>query len=334
MTRLLVLFLALTVILGLFVLPAHAAEVLYTGRLMDTTQVLAQPAKGADVVGIISSRYTVDILEILPDWLLVRANDITGYIQRRSMDDTKVKILDPAVTPQYPAILSNYLGWVAEEADVLDAPSATAKVLITMQPGARLAFVAMEDGWAKLIYYRQYAYVDSRKLSELQPVYELARDADGGSPIAAFTSFYRITTDETNIGRMKNITVANERMAPLVIEPEGRFDFNKQVGPYRASSGYFPANVLVDGGTTLGYGGGTCQVSSTLYNTLLQLPGAQVLQRRPHGPSGASYLPLHSDAAVGNSAINLRFQNNYPFPIRIDGTAQDGALTIAIYRAD
>ena len=103
---------------------------------------------------------------------------------------------------------------------------------------------------------------------------------------------------------------------------------------YRASRGYKPATVLIDGKAQQGYGGGTCQVSSTLYNVVLQLPGLTVLQRRAHGNNGASYLPIGVDAAVGNSTLNFRFRNEYPFPIRIDASAQDGALTIAIYKAE
>jgi vancomycin resistance protein YoaR len=95
-----------------------------------------------------------------------------------------------------------------------------------------------------------------------------------------------------------------------------------------------PAGVLVDGELQQGYGGGTCQVSSTLYNVVLQLPGLTVLQRRAHGDNGASYLPIGVDAAVGNSQLNFRFRNDYPFPLRIDASSQDGALTIAIYRAE
>lgn len=306
----------------------------YTGRLVKTTQVYDAPTDEGTLVGVIGTRAPVDILQVLPDWVKISGNGITGYVQRRRIDDTKVKVANEAATPIYPAVLSGWLGWTAQETPVQDAPNTAAQTLITLKVGARLAFIGVEDGWAKLIYHRRYAYVDTRKLSELQAVYEIAATAASDAPIAAFTSFYRITTDDTNLNRMENISVANRRMAALIIEPQGRFDFNAQVGPYRKSSGYLPANVLIDGQTVLGYGGGTCQVSSTLYNVLMQMPGLQVLQRRPHGPSGAPYLPLHSDAAVGNSALNLRFQNNYSFPIRIDGSAQDGALTIAIYRAD
>ena len=67
---------------------------------------------------------------------------------------------------------------------------------------------------------------------------------------------------------------------------------------------------------------------------MLQLPGLTVLYRRAHGDNGASYLPIHMDAAVGNSSLNFKFRNDYSFPVRIEGTVQDGALTIAIYRAE
>jgi len=65
-----------------------------------------------------------------------------------------------------------------------------------------------------------------------------------------------------------------------------------------------------------------------------QLPGLRVDWRRPHGAGGATYLPIHCDAAVGNPELNLIFTNRYDFPIRIVGTSNDdGALLMRIYRA-
>jgi len=118
-----------------------------------------------------------------------------------------------------------------------------------------------------------------------------------------------------------------------VLQPGQEFNANKVMGPYNPRKGYLKAGVLTEGTTTLGYGGGTCQVSSTLYNVLIQLPKIQIKWRRPHGGNGASYLPIHCDAAVGNDALNLIFVNGYDFPIRILGTSNDdGALMMRIYR--
>ena len=92
-----------------------------------------------------------------------------------------------------------------------------------------------------------------------------------------------------------------------------------------------PSPVLIDGGTVAGYGGGTCQVSTTLYNALLQLhEGITILWRRPHGPGGAKYAPHGVDAAVGAVNLNLEFRNDYDFPITLDCTVLNGALCICI----
>ena len=85
----------------------------------------------------------------------------------------------------------------------------------------------------------------------------------------------------------------------------------------------------------LSSGGGTCQVSSTLYNAVCQLPGLTIIQRNPHGYGGAKYLPIHCDAAVGSDTLNFVFRNDYDFPVQLVGESTgDGALLMMIYRAD
>ena len=64
----------------------------------------------------------------------------------------------------------------------------------------------------------------------------------------------------------------------------------------------------------------------------LQLPGLNVLERHPHGASGAAYLPHGVDASSGD--LNFRFSNGYDFPIRIEASCHDLCLFIAIYRED
>lgn len=258
--------------------------------------------------------------------------NVTGYVKRLCLEWPKVQ--DETTTPPYGVEFNHYITSVK----ATDAPVLTdfenGETLITLHEGAKISIIGFENGYAKLIYHRQYAYIDSNLLTDPVPVYYNPELSGTDAPIAAYTSFYKITTDETNIGRMKNIDNACMKLCALYLPHGSDMNFNRDIGPYRASNGYFPAPVLVDGKTQQGYGGGTCQVSSTLYNVLLQLPGITVLQRRAHGDNGASYLPIGVDAAVGNSALNLRFRNDFSFPIRIDASAKDGALTIAIYRTE
>ena len=77
---------------------------------------------------------------------------------------------------------------------------------------------------------------------------------------------------ETNLNRIVNIRVACQRLT-RVLKPGKSLNFNNHVGPFSKENGYQPAPVLINGTTKPGYGGGTCQVSSTLYNVLMPLSG-------------------------------------------------------------
>ncbi len=331
-------FLSLFLILLLLQVPSLAEQApqvaLYTGQLRVSGTVLDEPDIYAKRLGYIRQGAFVDILEVEPAWLKIRYKDtLTGYIRRNYLNDITVKPKDPAGTPPYAAVVCGWLAWVRDEALVLSSPKENAETLITLHKGARLALIDITDGWGRVIYHRQYGYVDTRHFSEIQPVNKMEVQGDD-APIAAYTSFYRITTDESNLNRIENLKVACERFGLYTLKNGDRLNFNTQIGPYSRSNGYLPANALVQGEVVQGYGGGTCQVSSTLYNVILQLPGIRIIHRRAHGPAAASYLPHGADAAVGSDTQNFIIQNSYQYPVRLDGTVQDGALTIAAYRAD
>jgi hypothetical protein len=308
------------------------SEPLYTALLRYDSPIYKTEAL-EERAGFLAAGKRVDIYGITPSRLLIgREGAVLGFIKRDKLDDFTVENLQPENIPNYPGVQNTAIVYVSEDTSVRESPNSSSNSLIELKPGCRLALIGFQDGWGKLIFKKQYGYVDSRHLGKKIPVDYLSKDPGTEYPIAAYTSFYKITDNKDNLNRIENLKVSCGKFEDIVLNPGDRFDFNKLFGPYNASSGYKPAIILADGKSVLGYGGGTCQISSTLYNVLLQLPGINVDHRRPHGPSGASYLPHGADAAVGNKTQNLIFTNNYPFPIHIDGTVQDGALTIAIYR--
>lgn len=331
MKRILALCLALCCVFSVPLVRAGAEDdaPAYTGVTRVACNIRAEMDKNSAAVGQIPAGKRFDMYWCEPTWAYVRYNGKTGYIRRSCIEHAEP--VDPSTTPPYGVEVYAYTAVMAGDAPVMSQIGG-GETLITLHEGARVALIGLENGWGKLVYHRQYAYIDSRCFASLLPTWRDAESAGPDAPIAAFVSFYKITTDEANLGRMENIRVACEKMSQIVFQSGEGLDFNKQIGPYNKNNGYFPAIVLVDGKSTLGYGGGTCQVSSTLYNTVLQLPGLTVTMRRAHGPSGASYLPHGVDAAVGNSKINFKFRNDYAFPVRIDASAQDGALYIAIYK--
>ena len=331
----LALVLALSLLQPALMEQADLSGVKYTAKMRETASLQTAPEKDAPGLGYVNAGHRVYILEVAPDWLKIRTlNGQEGYIRRGRLAETTALPVDPAADHAYAAVPCSYLGWISGEAPVLASPEAGADTLVTLYDGARIAFIDVEDGWARLIFKRQYGYVDTRRLKELVPIGAHMAEKDREMPLSAYTSFYKLGDEGSNLSRIENLKVASKRFGMYVLAPGEKLDFNAQIGPYNRKSGYLPANVIVKGEVAQGYGGGTCQVSSTLYNTVLQLPEIGIIHRRAHGPSGASYLPHGADAAVGTKTQNFIIQNRFPYPVRIDGTVQDGALTIAMYRAD
>jgi len=304
---------------------------IYTCLLSDPSSLFTDRSLESKRVTYINSTNTrLDVLYVGSFWAIVRHDNDIGYIKRDRIH--KVPPVDPVNTPPYGTQKAAYIATTADVCEVRKSMSDSDASWVVLKPGTKISVWKIQDGWAIVPYWRTYGYIDLNDLTDMIPVSPTDDPINEETPIAAYTSYYDMSTNAINQSRLVNIDVACQRLT-RVMQPGESLNFNKQVGPYRPQYGYQKAWVLVNGESVPGYGGGTCQVSSTLYNALLQLPGVEILQRRPHGPSGAKYLPHGVDAAVGNDELNLRFRNNYDFPIRVEGhTSYDGALTMVVYK--
>ena len=77
------------------------------------------------------------------------------------------------------------------------------------------------------------------------------------------------------------------------------------------------------------YGGGICQVSTTLYNAVLKAE-LQVDQRSNHTMT-VSYVDPSKDAAIAEGLMDLVFTNTLETPVYIAGSAYGGVLNFTIY---
>ena len=78
----------------------------------------------------------------------------------------------------------------------------------------------------------------------------------------------------------------------------------------------------------MGVGGGTCQVSTTLYNAVLY-SGLKIVNRRNHSMSVA-YVPLGQDATVTDGGIDFQFMNDTKYPVKIKSYVEGGTVTVDI----
>ena len=89
------------------------------------------------------------------------------------------------------------------------------------------------------------------------------------------------------------------------------------MGPAKPEDGYEKADTFdSDGDTIQEYGGGKCQVSTTLYNAVLMVPTLTVVERHEHsGP--VYYVPEGMDACVSYGSCDFQFRNDNDYDIKL-----------------
>lgn len=155
-------------------------------------------------------------------------------------------------------------------------------------------------------------------------------DSMPGDVIYGFTTYYNDSLGgRYPENREYNIDLAVERLQGVVIDPGEKFSFNQHCGPYSKKNGYRNAkNVSQDG---YGYGGGVCQVSSTIFNAIQGIDYT-LDEWQLHSYNGVKYVPRNLDAAV-STYRDFSFYNNEAFPVALEILAQDGVLTVLLRNA-
>lgn len=135
--------------------------------------------------------------------------------------------------------------------------------------------------------------------------------------------------DASNINRNNNLMLAAEKINGTIVNPGETFSYNQTVGQRTIAAGFKEAKAYANGKVVLDVGGGICQLSSTLYNSVL-LSNLEVVERRSHYFK-TSYLPAGRDATVSWGSVDFKFKNNRKYPIKITAIAQDGVVKVEIY---
>ena len=116
--------------------------------------------------------------------------------------------------------------------------------------------------------------------------------------------------------RQNNMRITCNSLTNTEIKPEETFSFCNTVGKATKEKGYQKADIYVDGEKKQGFGGGNCQVSTTLYNAVLKVEGLEIIERHEH--SGyVPYIEKGKDAAVAYGSYDFKFKNNTNKTIKI-----------------
>lgn len=128
--------------------------------------------------------------------------------------------------------------------------------------------------------------------------------------------------------RKENIRLAASKFNNMKLNPGDEISFNDVVGEISEKTGFKNATVIVGGEYENGIGGGICQVSTTLYNSLV-LSDLEITERHNHSRP-INYVDLGTDAAVARGYKDLKFKNNTNNPILILAEANGEKLNFKV----
>lgn len=109
--------------------------------------------------------------------------------------------------------------------------------------------------------------------------------------------------------RVKNINVAANKISSTLLKPGEEFSFVNTLGKVDARNGYLPELVIKGNKTIPEYGGGICQVSTTLFRAALNA-GLPITERRAHSYVVNYYGKPGLDATIYLPKPDFRFQND------------------------
>lgn len=275
----------------------------------------------------------VIVSHVQGEWSYAKYGRAIGYIRNTSL--FKWDRIDPYAGDIPGCVVYPLMAFVNKSTDIISYDSKDKKkqeVLRTINPGSAICVLEPdEQGRYITPYWRTTGYVMEEDIAFLLPVVPY-QEAQAGDLVSVMTTYYAVGKHSLQYqGRNWNIYMATTRISDTFLQPGEVFNIYEYIGPYRKSTGYKLAPIASPH-ALFGYGGGTCQVSTTLYNTLIEVP-LLVNHRKVHANSGAKYIPKGFDAAVGGGDINLIFTNTLPYPIRLNFFMSDGVMTCCIFRA-
>ncbi len=130
-------------------------------------------------------------------------------------------------------------------------------------------------------------------------------------------------------GRAKNIELGVARIDGTIIRPGEEFSFAKELGAVTADDGFSEEKIFLNGEVAKGLGGGLCQVSTVLFQSVIN-SALPVTERHNHTYT-VSYYDLGLDATFADPGPNLRFVNDTAHAITIKGKTENNTLLFEIY---
>ena len=151
-------------------------------------------------------------------------------------------------------------------------------------------------------------------------------------PIETELATFSTKISQPDPNRQTNITLTCQSLNGIIVKAGETFSFCNTLGPAKPEDGYLKADTFdSDGNTIKAYGGGKCQVSTTLYNAVLACSGLTVVERHEHSGE-VYYVPEGMDACVAYGSCDFKFRNDNSFDIKLYFTNTPDNIDVKIVK--
>lgn len=204
--------------------------------------------------------------------------------------------------------------------NVHSKPNYASKIIANIQVGELFTVHDQVGKWFNITYQDVSGFVFWNYVSFIE------EDITENSSLIGNSIIHYTSSDN----RDNNINIACKAINGIVLEPNAEFRWSDIVGKTTAKKGYLEAPIIVNKRVSSGLGGGVCQVSTTLYNALLD---TNITPSEIHHHSiGSSY--SKNDATVAYGSKDFAFYNTYDFPIEIEAYSYKSVVCVNIYKFD
>lgn len=162
-------------------------------------------------------------------------------------------------------------------------------------------------------------------------IMNLVLELDENETEEQITEFTTKLPNDTE-ARDGNIKLACKTLSGTIVKSGEEFSLWDILGCPSAETGYEKAKSFTsDGEIIQSYGGGICQLSTTIYNAALKTEGLKVTERHEHSRD-VPYIEDGKDAAVAYDAKDLKFKNTLDYDIRIDAEVENRTVKVTLVR--
>ena len=303
---------------------AMPTEVMYEAKANVNFNIRSKPDTDSKKIEYVGKGELVFVYRIDDEWSIVSQNKVQGYCKTEWLWLFRAVHFDAPPVPGY--YVQQGIGRITESCfAAVDGYEGN-----TFVPGNLFTVYKQGSETAEINMMRSTTELPSANFT-FSPFVPW-REAEVENIIGGFTTYYNEHTGGKKMSESRafNIEHGCNLINETVVAPGAQFSFNDVCGPYLTKNGYvLGPNISSDG---VGYGGGICQMTTTLYNALLGLP-VQIDEWLLHRTSGVAYVPQFFDAVVG-IYNDFTFTNTLPYPISIHALPQNGVLTVLILRAE